>query len=71
MLGLVLAADVVLLYLFWELTTVRSFLPVAGRAAQDRVTGLSAASHQVDVRGLGGFRRGGRGRPRPAPRCTP
>lgn len=51
MLGLVLAGDLVLLVVFWELTTICSFLLVAGRGT----SGARAALRALVVTGSGGL----------------
>ncbi len=51
MLGLVLAGDLILLLVFWELTTICSFLLVAGRGT----TGSRPATRALVVTGSGGL----------------
>lgn len=53
MLGLVWAADVWTLFLFWEATTVCSFLLVGG--AGDRAPAIRAARHALVITGAGGL----------------
>ncbi|MGY1709389.1 Na+/H+ antiporter subunit A [Geodermatophilus sp. SYSU D00758] len=53
MLGLVLADDVFLLYVFWELTTVFSFLLIGGAGGQ--VAGRRAASQALVLTTAGGL----------------
>ncbi|MCV2491061.1 Na+/H+ antiporter subunit A [Geodermatophilus sp. YIM 151500] len=53
MLGLVLADDVYLLYVFWELTTVFSFLLIGGSGA--RVAGRRAAGQALVLTTAGGL----------------
>jgi multicomponent Na+:H+ antiporter subunit A len=53
MLGLVLADDMLLLYVFWELTTVFSFLLIGGSGA--RLAGRRAASQALVLTTAGGL----------------
>ena len=53
MLGLVLADDLLLLYVFWELTTVFSFLLIGG--AGERLAGRRAASQALVLTTAGGL----------------
>lgn len=53
MLGLVLAADLVLLFLFWELTTLSSFLLIGFRRGEAR--SVAAALKALLITGLGGL----------------
>jgi len=52
MLGLVLAGDVVLLFVFWEATSVLSYLLIGGRGGKESKT---AATRAFLVTGLGGL----------------
>ncbi|MFQ5919239.1 MAG: proton-conducting transporter membrane subunit, partial [Thermoplasmata archaeon] len=53
MLGLVLAGDLILLFLFWELTTISSFLLIGLERAEKRST--DAALKALVLTGLGGI----------------
>ncbi len=53
MLGLVLSGDLILLFLFWELTTLSSFLLIGYRREQKR--SVSAALKALLITGLGGL----------------
>lgn len=53
MLGLVLAADLILLFLFWELTTLSSFLLIGYRREESRA--IAAALKALLITGLGGL----------------
>lgn len=53
MLGLVLAGDLILLFLFWELTTLSSFLLIGFRREERR--SIAAALKALLITGLGGL----------------
>ncbi len=53
MLGLALAGDLILLFVFWELTTISSFLLIGFR--RDQAGSVSAALKALLITGLGGL----------------